>query len=117
MLLTIALDPSWSRGEGYPTSGDVTLRITGTSGVINVDAFAQRLTTFDHESGSISWTYTGEDMNVLMLEDFLRGVAEDSPAGASGVDGLRALEIVLAAYRSAEDNEPKEMELTEVPGP
>jgi hypothetical protein len=46
-------------------------------------------------------------MNVLMLEDFLRGVAEDSPAGASGVDGLRALEIVLSAYRSAEDNEPK----------
>ena len=40
--------PSWSRGEGYPTWGDVTLRITGTSGVLNVDAFAQRLTTFDH---------------------------------------------------------------------
>jgi UDP-N-acetylglucosamine 3-dehydrogenase len=111
------IDPSWSRGEGYPAWGDVTLRITGTSGVLNVDAFAQRLTTFDHEAGSTSWTYTGEDMNVLMLEDFLRGVAEDSPAGASGVDGLRALEIVLAAYHSAEDNDSKEVELTEVPGP
>jgi UDP-N-acetylglucosamine 3-dehydrogenase len=104
------IDPSWSRGEGYPTWGDVTLRITGTSGVLNVDAFTQRLTTFDHEAGNTSWTYTGEDMNVLMLEDFLRGVAEDSPAGASGVDGLRALEIVLSAYRSAEDNEAKVME-------
>jgi UDP-N-acetylglucosamine 3-dehydrogenase len=111
------IDPSWSRGEGYPTWGDVTLRITGASGVLNVDAFAQRLTTFDHEAGSTSWTYTGEDMNVLMLEDFLRSVAEDSPADASGVDGLRALEIVLFAYRSAEDNEPKEVEQTEVPGP
>jgi UDP-N-acetylglucosamine 3-dehydrogenase len=111
------IDPSWSRGEGYPTWGDVTLRITGSSGVLNVDVFAQRLTTFDHEAGSTSWTYTGEDMNVLMLEGFLRGVAEDSPAGASGVDGLRALEIVLAAYRSAEDNEPKEVERTEVPSP
>jgi hypothetical protein len=28
------------------------------------------------------------------------------------VDGLRALEIVLAAYRSAEDNEPKAVERT-----
>jgi UDP-N-acetylglucosamine 3-dehydrogenase len=107
------IDPSWSRGEGYPTWGDVTLRITGTSGVLNVDAFAQRLTTFDHEAGDASWTYTGEDMNVFMLEGFLRGVAEGSPAGASGTDGLRALEIVLAAYRSAEDNEPKEVERTE----
>jgi hypothetical protein len=56
-------------------------------------------------------------MNVLMLEDFLRGVAEDAPAGASGVDGLRALEIVLAAYHSAEDSEPKGVERTDVPEP
>jgi predicted dehydrogenase len=91
----------------------VTLRITGASGVLNVDAFAQRLTTFDHEAGRASWAHTGEDMNVLMLEDFLRGVAEDFPAGASGVDGLRALEIVLAAYRSAESYEPREVERTE----
>jgi UDP-N-acetylglucosamine 3-dehydrogenase len=111
------IDPSWSRGEGYPTWGDVTLRITGTAGVLNVDAFAQHLTTFDHEAGNTSWTYTGEDMNVLMLEDFLSGVAEGSPAGASGVDGLRALEIVLAAYRSAEGNEPKEVERTQAAGP
>jgi hypothetical protein len=51
-------------------------------------------------------------MNVLMLEDFLRGVAEDRPAGASAVDGLRALEIVLAAYRSGDDHEPRRVELT-----
>jgi predicted dehydrogenase len=104
------IDPSWSRGKGYPTWGDVTLGITGTSGVLNVDAFAQRLTTFDHEAGNVSWTHTGEDMNVLMLQDFLQGVAEDSPAGASGVDGLRALEIVLAAYNSGEDHEPKRVQ-------
>jgi predicted dehydrogenase len=52
-----------------------------------------------------------------MLDDFLRGVAEGTPSGASGVDGLRALEIVLAAYRSAEDNEPKRVERTEVSRP
>jgi predicted dehydrogenase len=84
---------------------------------VEVDGFAQRLTTFDHERGNASWTHTGEDMNMLMLEDFLRGVAEGSPAGASGVDGLRALEVVLAAYRSAEENEPREVERTEVQGP
>jgi UDP-N-acetylglucosamine 3-dehydrogenase len=101
------IDPSWSRGDGFPTWGDVTLRITGTSGVLDVDPFARPLRTFHHETGDTSWAYTGEDMNALMLNDFLRGVAEDDPAGASGEDGLRALEIVLAAYASSEDHEPR----------
>jgi predicted dehydrogenase len=52
----------------------------------------------------------GEDMNALMLADFLRGVAEGEPSGASGLDGLRTLEVVLAAYRSGEDHEPKKIE-------
>jgi len=106
------IDPSWSRGDGYPTWGDVTLRIAGTSGVLDVDPFAQPLRTFDHKKGTPSWSYTGEDMNALMLADFLRGVAEGEPSGASGLDGQRALEVVLAAYRSGEDNEPKKMERT-----
>jgi UDP-N-acetylglucosamine 3-dehydrogenase len=29
------IDPSWSRGEGYPTWGDVIFRISGTSGVLD----------------------------------------------------------------------------------
>ena len=106
------IDPSWSRGDGYPTWGDVTLRIAGTSGVLDVDPFAQPLRTFDHETRTPSWSYLGEDMNALMLADFLRGVEEGIPAGASGLDGLRTLEVVLAAYRSGEDHEPKEVDRT-----
>ncbi|HJQ29083.1 MAG TPA: Gfo/Idh/MocA family oxidoreductase, partial [Rubrobacter sp.] len=75
------IDPSWSRGDGYPTWGDVTLRIAGTAGVLDIDPFARPLRTFDHETKTPSWSYTGEDMNALMLADFLRGVAEDDPAG------------------------------------
>jgi UDP-N-acetylglucosamine 3-dehydrogenase len=101
------IDPSWSRGDGFPTWGDVTLRITGTTGILDVDPFARHLTTFHHETGDTSWAYTGEDMNALMLDDFLRGVAEDDPGCASGEDGLKALEIVLAAYASAEAHEPR----------
>jgi UDP-N-acetylglucosamine 3-dehydrogenase len=106
------IDPSWSRGDGYPTWGDVTLRIAGTSGVLDVDPFARPLRIFEHETGAPSWSYKGEDMNTLMLSDFLRGVAEGDPSGASGLDGLRALEIVLAAYRSAQDHEPKKPKQT-----
>ena len=106
------IDPSWSRGDGYPTWGDVTLRIAGTSGVLDVDPFARPLRIFEHETGTPSWSYTGEDMNALMLSDFLRGVAEGDPSGASGLDGLRALEVVLAAYRSAQDHERKKPKRT-----
>jgi UDP-N-acetylglucosamine 3-dehydrogenase len=106
------IDPSWSRGDGYPTWGDVTLRIAGTSGVLDVDPFAQPLRMFDHESGAPSWSYIGEDMDALMLADFLRGVAEGVPAGASGLDGLRTLEVVLAAYRSGEDHKPEVVQRT-----
>lgn len=105
------IDPSWSRGAGYPTWGDLTLRIAGTNGVLEVDGFAERLTTFDHEAGNVAWTSTAEDMNALMLQDFLRGVERGEPAGASGLDGLRALEIVLAAYRSGRDHAPVQLPL------
>ena len=108
------IDPSWSRGDGFPVAADVMLRIAGTSGVLDVDPFARPLRTFDHESGTPAWAYTGEDMNELMLSDFLRGVAERDPAGASGLDGLRALEVVLAAYRSAESHRPKAVEREEI---
>jgi predicted dehydrogenase len=106
------IDPSWSRGDGFPTWGDVTLRISGTAGVLDIDPFARPLRTFDHESCDPSWSYTGEDMNELMISDFLRGVDGGEPAGASGLDGLRALEIVFAAYRSAKSHEPEDVKRT-----
>jgi hypothetical protein len=44
-----------------------------------------------------------------MISAFLRGVADDfqdaSDPGASGLDGLRALEVVLAAYESGRRHE------------
>jgi predicted dehydrogenase len=104
------IDPSWSRGDGYPTWGDVTMRIAGTTSVLDVDPFARPLRIFDHETRAPSWSYTGEDMNELMLADFLRGVARGEPSGASGLDGLRALEVVLAAYSSAESQRPIRIE-------
>ena len=99
------VDPSWSRGAGYPTWGDFTLRITGSSGVLDVDAFSRSITLFDHGSGGTFWTPAGGDPNALMLDDFFRG-GEGGRVGAGGEDGLRALEVVLAAYRSGESHAP-----------
>ena len=48
----------------------------------------------------------------LSRGDFLK-VGGTGLAGASGLDGLRTLEIVLAAYASGENHEPKTVERTE----
>lgn len=100
------IDPSWSRGEGFPFWGDLTLGVTGTGGVMEVDAFSPALTLYKHDEPGTEFESPGEDMNRLMLDDFLRGVRAGEPAGASGEDGLRALEVALAAYRSGRDGEP-----------
>ncbi len=103
------IDPSWSRGDGFPMWGDFTLRVTGSEGVLDVDAFNRSIMVLDHEAGGTSWTYTGEDPNALMIGDFLSG-AEGGGIGAEGQDGLRALEVVFAAYRSRESHAPVAVE-------
>jgi UDP-N-acetylglucosamine 3-dehydrogenase len=104
------VDPSWSRGDGYPTWGDVTMQITGTDGVIEVDAFAPSTNIYDHGTSANEWLTPGEDMDSLMLEDFITGARNGSPAGATAVDGLRTLEVVLAAYRSSHTGQPERVE-------
>ena len=99
------LDASWNRPESFPTWGDVTMEIIGTKGTINVDAFAQHGNLYSNNmkySSQVSW---GDDMNYLMVKDFIKCVREDLPSPVTGEDGLFALKIALMAYKSAEKNE------------
>ena len=96
------LDPSWSRPKTYPTWGDVTLQIVGTRGVAAVDGFGQKLDIYDDRRGGSAWNYWGSDPDLGLIADFVDAVERDRPFGITGVDGLRALEVALAAYRSAE---------------
>lgn len=105
--LTASLDPSWSRPvAAWPGSGCLTIEATGTAGVASVDAFAQSLEVFSNARVRAEWRRWGDDLARLMLEDWLRAVRAGGPAPIDGEDGLRALELVLAAYRSAERHEP-----------
>lgn len=101
------LDTSWSRPKTYPTWGDVTLQIMGSGGVADVDLFAQSLTHFDDANASVAWPGWGSNIDALMVEDFVRVCRGEEPTAlATGEDGLRALEVALAAYRSAESRQP-----------
>lgn len=104
---TIAtLDPSWSRPKTFPTWGDVTMKIIGTSGTLSVDAFAQAGEVFSDEVGHNQYYYWGDDADKAMVEDFLVCIRDRKAPRASGVDGLRATEVALAAYEAARQRKP-----------
>jgi predicted dehydrogenase len=108
--VTASLDPSWSRPAGaWPTWGGLTIEATGTAGVASMDAFSQHVEVFSNSKVRAEWRPWGDNLDRLMIEDWLRAVRSGGPAPISGEDGLRALELVLAAYQSAQSHEPVPM--------
>ena len=101
------LDTSWSRPKVYPTWGDVTLQVVGTGGVMDADLFAQNLIHYDDNAQRVGWVNWGSNADAGLVADFLRLAAgQEAPDLATGEDGLRALEVALAAYQSAEARQP-----------
>lgn len=105
------LDTSWSRPKTFPTWGDVTLQVVGTNGVLDLDMFAQNLVHYDDRAGRIGWDNWGSGTDAGLVADFLRLIAgQEVPNLATGEDGLRALAVALAAYRSAASGESAAVE-------
>ena len=103
--ISASLDASWSRPAGaWPGGRTLTLEVTGTAGVAQADAFAQKIELFSGGRGT--WQQWGDPLERLMIEDWLAALREGRPVPASGEDGLRALEFALAALRSAEQHLP-----------
>lgn len=103
------LDTSWSRPKSFPTWGDVTMEIMGTGGVIYLDAFAQASAVYSDVSPDgpgVTWDYWGSDMDYGLVADFIEAVRNDAPTKVTGYDGLQAMAVALAAYRSAEMKRP-----------
>lgn len=99
------LDTSWSRPENYAAWGDVKLEVLGDRGLVQVDAFEQNLTLTSapaHKTAGIGW---GSDADLGLIRDFLEMIQTGRDPSITGEDGIRALEVALAAYRSAETNE------------
>ena len=80
----------------------MTLQVVGTGGVLDMDMFAQNLVHYDDKAGRVSWSNWGSGMDAGLVADFLKLAAgEAAPDLATGEDGLRALQVALAAYDSA----------------
>ncbi len=57
--------------------------------------------------GSVQTGQPGDaDMNQAMIDEFVAAIREEREPRITGVDGHRAVEIVAAAYESAQTGQP-----------
>ncbi|AXI10452.1 gfo/Idh/MocA family oxidoreductase [Oceanobacillus zhaokaii] len=98
------LDCSWSRNDKYPTWGDVTLEIVGTSGTLTVDAFEQKINVYNEDGARFN--FWGDNMDMGLVEDFITSVRTGKAPSITGEDGLKALAVAIAAYESSKKQEP-----------
>ena len=92
---------SWNRAVSFPTWGDVTFELVGSKGVLSVDGFNQKIDVYSDRARTAEWAFWGDDANLALVKDFVEVVDARRPPSVTGEDGLRALEVTLAAYRSA----------------
>jgi len=102
----ITLDTSWSRPAFYPMWGNVKIDLVCENGVLRTDYFKQRLTVYEGAQQHPLWHVWGSDPNQGMIDEFFASVREGRQPRVTGEDGLRALQVVLAAYQSGETHQP-----------
>lgn len=95
-------DASWSRFTEYPTWGDATIEVIGTKQTVKVDAFKEHFRMFGSGSKSLEHVFFGNDMDYGLILDFVNCVKEGKEPSITGYDGLKSLEVSLAAYQSSE---------------
>jgi predicted dehydrogenase len=79
-------------------------------GAVIVDGFKQNITVYSHTNQRPTWQYWGSDMNQAMISEFISAIRDGREPSITGVDGLRAVEVVLAAYDSARTGQPVQIQ-------
>jgi predicted dehydrogenase len=100
------LDTSWSRPSAFPTWGDVTIEVVAERGWARLDAFKQQLAVYSNRASKAQWVGWGANMDLGLMRDFVAMIAEGRAPSITGQDGLRALQVALAAYQSAATGAP-----------
>ena len=103
------LDTSWSRHASYPTWGDVKIDVVGEKGAVQVDALNQHVAVSSEGTGKTNWHNWSSNMDLGLMRDFVAMIRTGREPSITGVDGLRALETALAAYRSSEIGQPAQL--------
>jgi predicted dehydrogenase len=101
-----SVDPSWSVPADHPRDYDFFLRVVGSEGSLDITDGAESLHVVGTRDGGprgLRHTSFADDADRAMLEAFVASVRSGSvqESCATGEDGVRALEIALAGYRSS----------------
>lgn len=94
---------SWSRAKSFPTWGDVTMEFVGTGGVLYVDAFRQKLDLYSDDTMRATWPGWGDNPDLGLIADFVVATRERRSPAVTGEDGLRAVEVAVAAHKALRD--------------
>lgn len=105
------IDCSWSKPLYYPTWGGLTMEFVGDGGFTVLDAFKQNLTIYSHKNQRPVFGPWGSDADQAMVNEFVAAIREARVPLVTGEDGLKASEIMVAAYRSAQTGEPVRLPL------
>lgn len=101
-----SIDCSWSKPPYYPTWGGLGMEIIGENGFLSVDAFKQRMTVYRHSLQRPLYGNWGSDSDQAMINDFVAAIRDNREPSVTGYDGLKAVEVALAAYESAQLGQP-----------
>ncbi len=104
--LAASLDASWTRARTWPIWGGLTLEVIGERGVLSMDAFVQNVQYYDDRAGRYVLVPFTEGGDPQLVRSFVDAIRDDSVPPVTGEDGLRALEVALCAYASAQRHEP-----------
>jgi predicted dehydrogenase len=94
------LDSSWSRPKSYKTWGDVTLKVVGDAGVLELDMFSQQFDVYTEGQATHTVAGYGSDLDRDLVAAFLKCISEDTAPPISGREGLQAARVAFAGYES-----------------
>jgi predicted dehydrogenase len=87
------------------------LEVLGERGIARVDAFSQNFAVYSDQTGKAEWVNWGSNADQGLIQDFVDMIGMGREPFITGYDGLKALEVALAAYGSAERGEPVSLPL------
>lgn len=107
----VTLDGSWSRPDAWHNWGDAGAEIIGTEGVVSFEHTAQTIrVTNPAADPPMQLAAWGTDANERMLQAFIDAARTGRDPETTGVDGLREVAVVEAAYASAEAGAPVDVD-------
>mgnify|MGYP000969603225 CR=1 FL=1 len=96
------IDTSWAHHKNYTIWPEIYMEIIGTDGVIVLDAYKQAQRIYTEEK--IYDDVWGSDGNKGLIQEFVEVLRTGKEPLVTGIDGARAMEIALAAYKSSESH-------------